>query len=552
VRWTRTQLITGGCIAAVALTFALLVYHRRWLADDGLIVVRIVRQILEGNGPVFNAAERIEGNTSALWPWLLALGSFVSRLDVPLVTIATGWICGVGALVIAMDANRRWHRARGSIAPLLPFGALMPLGIYAFWDFSTSGLESPLCLLWLAACWWLLVELHCERGWALTAAVVFGLGPLVRPDLAVGSAAFLAAGWLVVRPQRRHALVLALAAAALPLAYEVFRAGYYGMLVPNPALTKSATHTDWDRGLAYLLDFIRPYRMWRVIPVFVAIAILYRKRLGRPEIRLAAAPVMTGLALALYVTRVGGDFMHARLLLPACFAVLLPVMLVPATRWTAIASALVALWSITTAIRLDDGKRHTTIDDERLGYIFYTRHPHPIDPAVFVAVTYDRELVAKAHREHQVITEGGELFAKSAAYPQPVYIAGRLGTTGAAAPLNAYVVDTLGLVHPIGSRITATYPNERPGHQKVLPEAWIAADFMAPSAHSSMLHDGTTLEQIRAATHAVTCGELAELRAAVREPLTFGRFWSNLIGSIGRTRLVIPADPLTAERQFCR
>jgi len=28
---------------------------------------------LAGHGPVFNAFERAEANTSALWPWLLAL-----------------------------------------------------------------------------------------------------------------------------------------------------------------------------------------------------------------------------------------------------------------------------------------------------------------------------------------------------------------------------------------------------------------------------------------------------------------------------------------------
>ena len=31
-------------------------WQRRWTADDGFINLRIVRQILAGNGPVFNAA----------------------------------------------------------------------------------------------------------------------------------------------------------------------------------------------------------------------------------------------------------------------------------------------------------------------------------------------------------------------------------------------------------------------------------------------------------------------------------------------------------------
>jgi arabinofuranosyltransferase len=46
--------------------FAVLVWNRRWMSDDGLIVLRTVRQILAGNGPVFNADERVESNTSTL------------------------------------------------------------------------------------------------------------------------------------------------------------------------------------------------------------------------------------------------------------------------------------------------------------------------------------------------------------------------------------------------------------------------------------------------------------------------------------------------------
>jgi len=56
---------------------------------------------------------------------------------------------------------------------------------------------------------------------------------------------------------------------------------------------------------------------------------------------------------------------------------------------------------------------------------------------------------------------------------------------------------------------------------------------------------------VAAARRALRCGALAELRSATRDPLDVGRFWSNLTGSIGRTRLVVPRDPKAAERKFC-
>ncbi len=46
-------------------------WERRWIADDGLIVLRTVRNLLAGNGPVFNAGERVETNTSTIWTYLV-------------------------------------------------------------------------------------------------------------------------------------------------------------------------------------------------------------------------------------------------------------------------------------------------------------------------------------------------------------------------------------------------------------------------------------------------------------------------------------------------
>lgn len=52
-----------GCsVLVVSLLFAWGAWQRRWIADDGLIVLRTVRNLLAGNGPVFNAGERVEAS----------------------------------------------------------------------------------------------------------------------------------------------------------------------------------------------------------------------------------------------------------------------------------------------------------------------------------------------------------------------------------------------------------------------------------------------------------------------------------------------------------
>jgi len=56
---------------------------------------------------------------------------------------------------------------------------------------------------------------------------------------------------------------------------------------------------------------------------------------------------------------------------------------------------------------------------------------------------------------------------------------------------------------------------------------------------------------VSAARHALGCGELAELLASARAPMTAARFWANLVGAARRTALEIPADPVEAEARFC-
>ena len=64
-------MVTAIVLGLTVLAFALLVLQRRWISDDGLIFLRTVRQILAGNGPVFNVGERVEANTSTLWTVVL-------------------------------------------------------------------------------------------------------------------------------------------------------------------------------------------------------------------------------------------------------------------------------------------------------------------------------------------------------------------------------------------------------------------------------------------------------------------------------------------------
>ncbi|MEU1851910.1 hypothetical protein ABZ499_22205 [Streptomyces sp. NPDC019990] len=568
VHWWHAALVAVPTAALFVLG-----YRRRWICDDGLIYLRPVRQILAGNGPVFNMGERAESSTGTLWQWLLALGAWVTGEDPAFLAVGLGLLLSTAGFALALLATCRLHRSAG---PLLPAGVLVLLAVPPFWSYMTSGLESGLGACWTGLSWWLLT--CARRGQparaAYQAAFVFGLGPLVRPDLAVVTVCFLAAQWWVLRPPRRGVAAMLASAVALPLVYEVFRAGYYGILVPLPAIAKEAGASDWGRGAGYVQETFGPYWLWPVVPVLGALAVsLVRRTRTRPQAgagerastAVLLAPLAAGLLLAGYVVRVGGDYMHARMILPALLLLLLPVLVVPATRCTGAASALLAVWlcAAVSPLRAPFDVRSTpTSFNVRSSDVEGLGDHNPVRTATWVdnwpALPEGRRMLARAVRASGptllYFDAGRRLHATPmrADSPYQVVIVGRhLGVTGAAAPLDAYVNDAWGLASPIGAHLAL----ERwswPGHEKFLRNHWVFAEWAAEHPpRPDLLRAGTSREAVEAARAALGCGELAELKRSVRAPLTAERFWDNLTGAFERTRFRFARWPAAAERALC-
>jgi arabinofuranosyltransferase len=550
-------------VAGPAACLGLLGYHHRWIADDGLIVVRAARQILAGNGPVYNIGERAETSTSVLWTWLVVAAGLTGH-DVAKLAVYGGLILSVFGFGIAIDGTRRLY---GGAAWLAPAGCFVVLAVPPFWDFATSGLETGLSMAWLGLSWWLLVGLDPGRPawWRYLGAFVFGLGELVRPDLGLVTVAFGVAGWLIVRPRLRQTTALVATAFAVPVAYEIFRMGYYGVLVPNTGIAKEAQQSNWAGGFAYAGDFISPYYLWIPVGLLVlAAAAVWWRRAGAPRPARVVAPVaavVTGVLLAGYIIKVGGDFMHGRMLLPATFCLLLPVLLLPARIPVLAAVLAVAVWAgvSATSFRVPAGMLPGGFADERKHWIPLTA-PHPISEADYRGLAHWAPQLDVALKTHQLVysvyPEDG-LFDYHVAplrYHRPVssgLVVRILGTSGTAMPADGLAIDGLGLGYPLAAHTTQG-GYKRPGHDKVLPIEWILADY-TPDSYTA---DGTTPSavdrvKLAAARRALRCGDIAELQHAVRDPMTPGRFFKNLVGAVPRTFMRFPVDPVAAEREFC-
>lgn len=571
--------------AAVASVPALIVmalgWHQRWVGDDGMIYTRTVRQILAGHGPLFNVGERAEASTGTLWQWLVAAAAYTSGADPARVAVALGILLTGAGYALAVTAARRAVRPL-TTARLLPLGMLVLLAVKADWDYASSGLENGLSTGWIGLSWWCLVTARppvpdAERPAApdgtresagpgrgrrtYATAFVLGLGPLVRPDLAVVSAVFLGALWWMLRPAAPRALALLGTAVALPAAYEVFRAGYYGVLVPLPALTKEASDAVWTRGLAYFANFAGPYRLWLPLMLLAALTACAPRRALRPEL---LAPPAAGLLSWLYVCRVGGDFMHGRMLLPGLFLLMLPLCAVPLTFPARAATAALVVWTVLCALLwrppASSGSPYLILD-EQAEYQVYTRSAHPDSQAVHAR--RDKPLraavrAALAAGPPVVLLQsppGNGRFVRLPLSPRSgATVAGvydLLGYNGIVTPLDGDSVDPLGLAYPLVAHQTRTaaHTDGRSGHEKPVDPAWIVADYTGPA---TPVPAGVDPARVRAARHALTCGPLAGLQSSVRAPLTAARFWHNLLGAWSRTSFRYPGDPLRAERVLCR
>ncbi len=577
--------------AVVAVLFGWGAWQRRWIADDGLIVLRTTRNMLAGNGPVFNAGERVEANTSTAWSYLMYFGGLVAgpaRLEYVALTFAL--ILSVLGVVFVMLGTARLYGPvlGGRSAVMLPAGVLVYIAIPPARDFATSGLENGLVLAYLGLLWWMMVIWAQRRGqpvstaFDMTLAFVAGFSVLVRPELALVGGLALVMMLIVASGWRRRVLIV-VAGGLLPVAYQIFRMGYYGLLVPGTAVAKDATGAKWEQGFSYLANFNQPYLLWAPAVLLIGLALMVMLLCGRsPRVhrpatmesgrftRMVQSPsavvafiLLSGFLQAVYWIRQGGDFMHGRVLLTPLFLLLAPVSVIPlmlpdvrrmargagylyagatALLWLAVAGW--SLWAANSPGMGADATRvtYTGIVDERRFYAQATGHAHPLTAADYLDYPRMRAVLTAIEN-----TPDGALLLPSGnydvwdvvpAYPPPpdappdyrgpftVFFT-NLGMLGMNVGLDVRVIDQIGLANPLAAH-TERIENGRIGHDKNLFPDWAVAEgpFLKEQPYIPKYLDE---DWIRQAEAALQCPETQEMLDAIRAPMGPRRFLSNLV-----------------------
>jgi len=283
-----------------------------FLCDDAYITFRFARNLALGRGLVFNVGESppVEGYSNFLW---LLLAAAMEVLNAPVEALIPMFSATCGGLLL-------WRvfvicKSFGASEPVA-FAACLPLALspaMAIW--STSGLATMPFALFLVVLAERLI-LRDEPADPLAAAAAIGL-ILVRTEgwawVVVFSviAIWVHAGRLGLKESAKRLTTALAPAAVIFVAYNGWRMGHYGTLVPNTALVKVGFGPSllW-RGLRYVLLF----GLTTLVPFLALLPAPLALMSGRKH----TAVLLLSIGFFAYGAVVGGDFMpFGRLLLPA-------------------------------------------------------------------------------------------------------------------------------------------------------------------------------------------------------------------------------------------
>jgi hypothetical protein len=295
---------------------------RSWgyLIDDTFITLRFARNLIEGNGLVFNLGERVEGYTS--------LGLVL--IAAPLLALGIDPVIGLGLLSGAMAACTLLLTARverelvgpEAVRPALSALLLLASSAFAYW--SLQAMETLLfTALLLAGVCSSLREARMQR-WR-GSGVLFALLCLMRPEGPFVFGVFTAALAFAERSGRgdwshlRRHLENALIVFAVVAIHFAWRWHYYGELLPNTYYAKvTGGAGQLATGLHYLREFSLANPVLAASLLFPLALLSRRLRTWFAQPALALVVYATLAAWVGYVVAVGADFMpYFRFFVPA-------------------------------------------------------------------------------------------------------------------------------------------------------------------------------------------------------------------------------------------
>lgn len=293
--------IPDWIVLALALeALAVFMFLRAWVAEDAYITFRVIENFFAGYGLRWNTHERVQVYTHPLW-LLIHIPVYAVWKNLFHATIAVSIACVTGALALVFSSTKRPR--------LIALGLfLLPLALSkSFMDYTTSGLETPLCYLLFAFFGYVIIRLRAHPQFWFYLSLSVGLAVLNRFDNAIIYTPTLV--YLVVTQWKDVNWRQIRWGAAPLIAWLIFALIYYGFIFPNTKYAKLDTGLPLTLYLQQSVNYVK-YLLIFDSPGFIVLCssllFIFRKD---------AIPACIALGVYfyfLYVLFIGGDYMAGR------------------------------------------------------------------------------------------------------------------------------------------------------------------------------------------------------------------------------------------------
>jgi arabinofuranosyltransferase len=322
-------IVISGIAIGISIIYS---YKLKWVGDDIFIGLRYVQNFVAGNGLVYNIGERVEGFTDFLWLMLLSL--FAKFHFDPVHTAQTLGILS-STVTLFVSTLLVYKISKQHHLFFIPFITIALALNYDYNVWATGGLETSFFTTLLITAFYVFFfsDLR-DRTKLLVSGLILSLAMMTRPDALLIT--FEVNGlFLIALLLKRTALpkiistllLFNLAFICIFIPYFLWRFNYYGFIFPNTYYDKLGNETLFGKGFYYLWLYFKPHFttfLIVILPPFVLLPLFKQKPLEQLKTFLAdkwnaaflTAIIVVYTYLIVFIAKVGGDFMHARFVIP--------------------------------------------------------------------------------------------------------------------------------------------------------------------------------------------------------------------------------------------
>lgn len=285
--------------------FVFIITLMAWQSDDAYHAYVMAKNLVLGNGFVYNVGERASASSCPLFTLVIACGYFVIR-KMFVVSLLICIAFSTAAYEIVM--KHFCHTRKQVIATFV-----ILVGSSSFISYTTSGLEN--CQLFLLTALFLKLyfgsdKYNSKRLFSL--AILISLIAMTRMDAVLMFIPMILYVYLIKRDKVSFikAVVIGIAGLLPFIGWEIFSTIYYGFPVPNTAYVKLGTAIPLKeyivRGIQYYLTSFLFDPILFIVPVITIVLAIILKNSKYIQTCLGIILYM------LYVLYIGGDFMVGR------------------------------------------------------------------------------------------------------------------------------------------------------------------------------------------------------------------------------------------------